>query len=205
MAFRFQVAARDTARPTRDEVVTTCYFEALGLIDTDELASDVADLFASYRPYPAGLDEIEVRVYDTETPPPNPPLSVEVSPITSNSGPSAPREVALCLSYRAGVASDTAGPGGGKRRRGRMYIGPWSVGEMSERPLLAAGGDPGDYLRILAEGLQEIGGVDIDWVQFSPSDDVGTPVTFWFVDDEWDTIRSRGLEPTTRISGTTSE
>jgi hypothetical protein len=53
--------------------------------------------------------------------------------------------------------------------------------------------------------LQDLGGVDVDWVVFSRTDGQARPVTNFWVDNEWDTVRARGLRSDTRILGTTSE
>jgi len=64
----------------------------------------------------------------------------------------------------------------------------------------------------LATGLANIGGFDINWCVRSrfpilPGDQGGTmwPVQASWVDDEFDTIRSRGLRGTTRAVGVHSE
>jgi hypothetical protein len=42
-----------------------------------------------------------------------------------------------------------------------------------------------------------------DWVLRSPSDHAFKPITNVWVDDEWDTMRSRGTRPTTRVTAVT--
>jgi hypothetical protein len=65
----------------------------------------------------------------------------------------------------------------------------------------------------LATRLGDVGGGDIDWCVYSPtqfaiSGSLGPsfePVKHVWVDDAWDTQRSRGLEPTMRSAGTLNE
>jgi hypothetical protein len=42
-----------------------------------------------------------------------------------------------------------------------------------------------------------------DWVLRSPTDKAFKPITDVWVDDEWDTMRSRGLRATQRITAKT--
>jgi hypothetical protein len=39
-------------------------------------------------------------------------------------------------------------------------------------------------------------------VVYSRTDKTGRPITNWWVDDEWDVVRSRGLRGVTRDTGT---
>jgi hypothetical protein len=110
-----------------------------------------------------------------------------------------PREVALCLSFR--------GAENVPRQRGRIFCGP--VNAQTERPA--------DAIRTiclsLATGLANIGGTNVDWCVFSRASvgptgglaDAFHPVKQAWVDDEWDTQRSRGLRATTRSTLTLDE
>jgi hypothetical protein len=42
----------------------------------------------------------------------------------------------------------------------------------------------------------------VAWVVWSRKDQVARPVTNYWCDDEWDTVRSRGLKAVTRQTGT---
>jgi hypothetical protein len=86
------------------------------------------------------------------------------------------------------------------RQRGRIFCGPFATG-VAERPDAALRAQ----LIALAQGLANLGGVNVDWVVFSPTatlaagGDVKTfSVQEAWVDDEWDTMRSRGRAATTR-------
>lgn len=191
MILRLQAAfAADTTFP-RDRCVITPHFQsATSIVDATSLCSDLATALAAWS---SGTREVTVTAYDAEGTAPVYPIGTAVVDVGGAPASVVPREVACCLSYYA----DRNIP----RRRGRLYI-PWCVtgGTASVRPGAGQQSMVGDLVPILA-GL---GGVDIDWVVYSRSDHAAHTVTNWWVDDEWDTIRSRGLRPTTRLAGTTS-
>jgi hypothetical protein len=99
--------------------------------------------------------------------------------------------VSLCLSY----FSERNLP----RFRGRLFIGPWNFAE--ERPNTSAI----NSLMTLATGLAAVGGIDVDWGLWSPSRNAFSKITNVWVDNEWDTQRSRGLRATTRTAAVTGE
>jgi hypothetical protein len=61
-----------------------------------------------------------------------------------------------------------------------------------------------DAVGELPDILAGIGGADVDWIVWSRKQKLAHQVTDWFVDDEWDVIRSRGFTPAQRTTGTTS-
>jgi hypothetical protein len=62
-----------------------------------------------------------------------------------------------------------------------------------------------NIVKSLAPLLENAGGADVDWSVFSRLDNVARAVTDYYVDDEWDTVRSRGMRPVSRVTGTASE
>ena len=190
--FKLQVSmAGDSALP-RDRMVITPHFNDQGVgTDPQELCEDLA---AALSPWCNDLREITVKAYDAQGTPPVYPVGDAIINADTYPASGAPREIALCLSFYSERNT--------KRNRGRLYI-PWCV--------LSAGAGvrPTEANRIkvgtLATILSDLGGVDVDWCVYSRLDDAARPVTNWWVDDEWDTIRSRGLRPTTRTAGTTTE
>ena len=62
-----------------------------------------------------------------------------------------------------------------------------------------------DKVAELAPILAALGGVDVDWSVWSKVDGQARAVTNWWIDDEWDTQRLRGLRGATRTEGTTTE
>lgn len=178
--------------------------DVLGGDDVQQLAQDWAAAMASQLAT-VGTPFIEVKVYDLEKTrlpggppvPPNPPVArATANAPTSFLTASYPREIALCLSFYSEFNI--------KRQRGRLYIPlSWiqNAGEPGNRPTATHR----NAVKSFADRLQSLGGVDDDWSIWSNKDRVARKVTNWFVDDEWDTQRRRGLRSTTRLTGVTSE
>lgn len=131
-----------------------------------------------------------IRVYDAQKPPPSYPLATaEQAGTPPNS--SVPRELALCLSYY----STWNRP----RYRGRLYI-----------PLVLIGGTAGarpagaTITQALAwkDPLTASLPPSHNLVVYSRVDDKSYGVDNFWVDDEWDVVRSRGRKPTTRQTAT---
>jgi hypothetical protein len=205
---RVQVAQVPASNLPRDRIVSTFFLDTdwAGELDNDpnyeQLALDAATVFAVNTFHVTGFPRVEARIYNLADPlegptPQRPRGTREPRAVRTVDHPQAqqaggPREVALCLSYFA----DRNIP----RNRGRMFIGPWPDNLMDDRPDQAAL----ETLAALAGGISGLGGINVQWVQHSPTNGTFKNVTNWFVDDEWDTVRSRGLRATRRLSGTVS-
>lgn len=199
------ITAWDSADPEPgNRIANTVYFRANAFdpnsptLNWQTLANDINAAFvAGSTVYYAGLNTAQTRIYDIEDGVSGPPKAT--SPATTFTKRDAgPREVALCLSYRAAA--------NGPRTRGRLYMGPFGSTQMDARPLPALR----TSLRDLGSRLGGIGGVNIDWCVFSPTqrtadaganDNAFKPVAYTWVDDAWDTVRSRGLPPSARTAG----
>jgi len=131
-----------------------------------------------------------VKVYDAMKAPPNYPL-YSTSNGTGFATTAVPREVALCLSYYATNNRPNS--------RGRMYIPAGLIpGGMALRPTQAQ--IDGVLAWKTALGMNLPGGHN--WVVFSRKLQQTGVVTNVWVDNEWDTVRSRGLKGTARTTGT---
>lgn len=187
--YRMQVTYLNNAETTAENhIVNTFYLDTDALSGADDpqaLCNDAATLFSTFRTQMAGFNRCRVRAYNMSHEPPRLPVGEKVLTIAGTSAPG-PREVALCLSYYAGVNQP--------RRRGRMFIGPWAAASMSERPVQGQL----DNLLTLADGIAGLGGINVQWVQHSPTTGEFHNVTKSWVDNEWDTVRSRGLRGLTR-------
>jgi hypothetical protein len=176
----------DSTLPRDVVTINPHYFanDASPLLDAlkDNLA---ATTYVSTHPF-------TLKAYDAAKSPPNFPVAIKEQLGTApNSG--IPREVALCLSYYA--------TNNRPRTRGRLYLPPtWFTAVANVRPsgaiITAALGFAADVLtKNLPSGAF--------WECWSTVEKAGMGrVTHVWVDDEWDTIRSRGMRATTRQTAT---
>jgi hypothetical protein len=193
---RCQVITRREGMLAIDHIVNVVYFDDFNIdptggTDWQAFATDVRNAFNQRPNIPSGYG-CEVKVYNMGDAEPRPIKAT--SPWAASqfeSGPSAPREVALCLSY----FSERNLP----RFRGRIYIGPWNTA--AERPSTAQV----QFMTQLAVRLANIGGIDVDWQLHSPTRAAFSKVTNAWADNEWDTVRSRGFRATERIMLPTGE
>lgn len=141
-----------------------------------------------------GTNICTVTLYDMSDPEPRAPL--DIFPFTLANAAAGvtdlPPEVALCASYHSAFVSGIPNP----RRRGRVYLGPFSTGSTALTR-------PPDALRLLCVDWAEtlwtpIGAADVTWVQRSETTGVTAPVVGGWVDNEWDTQRRRGRRSTAR-------
>lgn len=151
-----------------------------------------------------------VRWYDLSDGEPRTPFLTDTFTLSVGTGVAHPNECAICLSYRADLVSG-ANPA---RRRGRIYLGPidGDAGSVGAGDVRVSAGT----LTSISNAAAALAGATITdsvgWVVFSPTtagpapwsegtlDASSYPVTAGFVDNSFDTVRSRGLLPTARTS-----
>jgi hypothetical protein len=186
----------DSALPRDGITIDPCFRAAAGLSTPDAFASDLANGLMGWASGPFSVAQLTVKIYDIEGTKPVFPVGTAIVNPGGLSASGNPREVALCLSFFA----DHNLP----RQRGRLYLPCGAVGAtgtgLGVRPSLGQRQKAADLVPIFA-GL---GGADVDWIIWSQAAQLAHKVTNWWVDDEWDTVRKRGLRPTTRTLGTTS-
>lgn len=141
---------------------------------------------------PVGVKPFTLKAYDAEKAPPSYPLAIASQGGTPASGAS-PREIALCLSYYSTYNRP--------RYRGRLFL-PYNLlsgGAPSLRPGTTQRNLVIDFAKlVLSKALP----ASTNWVVWSTVDRKAYGVTDAWCDDEWDTVRSRGLAPTTRTTAT---
>lgn len=193
--FQFSVAGH-SALP-RDRFVTTAWFDvdSVSIIeqtDWDNLASDALNAWSEQLGSPSR--EISVKVYMADDPKPRPIKAQKTQNVGQSGNLTYPGEVALCLSFY--------GERNLPRTRGRMFL-----------PLFGITGSPGDRPTVAqmnsalswADKLANLGGVNVDWCWHSPTAQNHGPVKHAYVDDEWDTQRSRGRKSENRVTRTLNE
>lgn len=192
MILRLQVSTLGDTLFPRDRMVITPHFETTGpSTDADALCQDLADALYDWM---NDKREVAVKAYDAQGAEPNYPIGEGIAGNTQSPISTCPREVALCLSFFSARNIPSW--------RGRLFIpATWHGGDVAVRPA------PGlmTHIGAMATILSDLGGIDVDWVVYSRKNNVARPVSNWWVDDEWDTIRSRGLRSTARIQGTVNE
>ena len=176
-------------------MVTTPHFQDnSGSMTPGAVATQLATNVTSYVKAPF---QGYVKLYHEDFNPaaPHPPMATATFGTAGNfMNANGPRELALCLSYYAAQTT--------KRFRGRLYI-PWLLtGSSSDSRVISSTGR--DRVGALAQVWADIGGVDVDWSVYSKEDNVAHKVTDWWVDEGWDTVRSRTLKALARTKGTTS-
>jgi hypothetical protein len=201
--FRTQVAiAMDTGLP-EDVITNTWHFR--GVNAGVSVPTDVGVIGAALNTFYQYIDinfasniagSMVFKTYKLSDPEPRAPISTVTNTLTPSTDFGLPFEVALCLSYRAALVSGT----NAARRRGRIYLGPFAntVSESSGgrvRPtttllttIATAAGDMRNYA--LAN--------DCPWVVYSPTDEAANNVVAGWIDNAWDTHRSRGAAATAR-------
>jgi len=185
--YRFQIAAQMDSTLPRDALVNTLHFNDQGIgSDPDVLCQDLLDIFQAG--WYANPCQITVDCYGVGDPPQYPVGHAEenmgLSPASSCA-----REVAICLSFYATRNLP--------RQRGRIFLPLCgsSYADSTPRPPTARM----DQVLALATDFSNLGGIDVDWQVYSPTDGQGRNVTNAWVDDEWDTMRSRGLRGSSRV------
>lgn len=172
----------DTAFPRDAVTINPCYFgdNAQALADalkTNLMASTSVSTTTPFR----------VRVYDAQKQPPSYPLA-EASNGTGFRTTDMPRELALCLSY----FSTYNRPGS----RGRLYIPATFVGgALGLRPTVAQQNTALGWHNALSKGLP----AQHNMVVYSRLKDQSFGVSDFWVDNEWDVVRSRGLRGDSRV------
>jgi hypothetical protein len=178
----------------RSGVMITPHFDDKGVgSDPGGLAQDLANALDEWEVPPT---RVTVKAYDAQGTPPVYPVAEKTGPSTSIATSAFNREIALALSFYSERNV--------KRQRGRVFapmVAALGAAPTGPRP----SGAQQQKVADLAVIFQDLGGPDVDWVVYSRLDDVARPVTNWWVDNAWDVIRSRGLAPSARLEGTTSE
>jgi hypothetical protein len=181
-------------------VINPCFRHQLDPLDDDpawqDLADDLAEAIKAWEFSPT-QNELTVKLYEIKdhvAGAPNRPKATKTLNAASAVEATSFREIACCLSFYGGSNSP--------RQRGRLYLPHFKVttGDFAVRPVSTTRSKVGALATIFAD----LGGINVDWIVWSPTNNSATKVTNWFVDDEWDVVRSRSAKPTTRTAGTTS-
>lgn len=194
--WRLQTSMLSDTPFDKDRLVITPHFNTGSLFqDPQQLCQDLAAGIHTII-VGGGTREIRVTAYDAQGAPPVYPQGEAVVNAGLSPAGKSPRELSMCLSFY--------GQNNRPRQRGRLYI-----------PVAVLSGSFATEVRPSASLMTEVakfvplftglGGADVDWCIYSQVDNVPRSVQHWWVDDEWDIQRSRGLAASTRITGDTTE
>jgi len=169
-----------------------------GLVDTDwqDFADGLCDAVSDWQSANAQAKDLTVTLYDAEAEAPNYPKAIATKVTGNNTIANWPRELAVCLSFY----SEHNRP----RQRGRLYLCPglmFNSNGLDTRPTDAIMEKMMDFGAV----LEAVGGVNVDWCIWSRVDRKARKVTDYWVDDEWDVQRRRGLISTKRMTHHTNE
>jgi len=181
----------DTAAP-RDAVMITPHFNDIGATTDPQNLCD--DMLAGLNTVFPTSGEIRVKAYDAQGSIPVYPQGDAVIRKGIPHATNVPRELAVCLSFY--------GERNVPRQRGRLYIPAYLAGADTAKLRPEA---PITRIESFVPLLTGLGGADVDWCVYSRRMDHAYSITNWWYDDEWDVMRSRGMRPTSRVQGTTTE
>lgn len=195
---RFQCSWQVGSMLPRDRFTITPHFTHTQIdVDNTEwqpLVEDLATALKGWELSPTN-HELTVKVYNLNDASPRRPKATAVRNANQSVNASYMREIALCLSYSGGDGSPS--------KRGRLFIPHVKLSNAA--PGVRPSQTERDKVAALVPLLTNLGGANVDWVVHSPTRDTDTPVSKWYVDDEWDVQRRRGDRPTARTAGTASE
>lgn len=210
VALRCQVVLNPDAQG-EDHIVNTWWCTRVGETDVDVAAAAFkADLDDFYQVID-GLMSPETdgwvptfTAWDLADPKPRQPIyEANLTALDSPQPNRLPRELSICVSFRGTYVSGQ----NPARRRGRIYLGPWSsgmvdgaTGKVAAANLATIVGAADDLL------TASLGSTAYRWIVYSPTTDtagsgsVGVyDVTAGWVDNEFDIQRRRGdVAPTAR-------
>jgi hypothetical protein len=164
---------------------TLYYQNVSGAQSAEVIAQDIADAYATTSWEAFSFGAIQVRGYDFNgVANSGPPIAIKTATQPAPAAPG-PREVACCLSYRAGPSTP--------RSRGRIFLGPIRAGAMNSDYVT---GMVGNAANSLGQKLISILALGATWSLYSRTVQGFAEITNWSVDNAWDTQRSRGIPPT---------
>ena len=193
-----QVVIWPTSNLQADAAMNTWSCEYLDLAGFNKFADAVEDFYQALPAWYSGLvrqNNHTMKGYNRADPQPRAPVLERTWSFPSApAGNALPQEVAKCVSFQGAPESGVSQA----RRRGRVYIGPLDVACLATdgRPIntfLAALGTAATALLAASDAA-----TDWIWTVFSSSTGDSSPITNGWIDNAWDTQRSRGITATAR-------
>jgi hypothetical protein len=196
--YKFQISMPVSDTLVRNRFVNTIHMEHVNVQQGTDLEAICSDLVAMYSSqYENATHEVKAVAYDTDAVPNYPRAEAIVNEGSAWQHPG-PREQAICLSF-------CGGNGPRPRERGRIYLAPYlrSLNSPSmERPNQTILDWALSFYTESNNSFPDIGGIDWKFGVWSPTEQKFHQAQRAWVDDEWDTLRSRGLRANTRVEAT---
>jgi hypothetical protein len=192
--YDLQVLLHKTSGIPADDVINTLHFSVNAPDTIEGTCDEVAGVYAARQAlFSNDLSGMTIKAYEEGTNPAGPVVSKNY-PFAPGSATASPAEICLCLSYATVDNPDASTP----RRRGRLYIGPFSGGVVSNAR-------PQPTIRTemvgLGQALASVGTAsNTTWVMYSQRDNAYAKIEVVWCDDAWDTQRRRGVEPSARTT-----
>jgi len=185
--YRTQIVQQPVSTdPSRDYVTNVVWHNAATATPTTHGDAILALFMACPYIYQFAFN-LWVKVYDHANPLHSPP--VYTAHHSAGTEPAlGPRQVALCLSYFSGLNI--------KGQRGRIYCGPWGATLLGEYASTAEM----NAILAIGSGLKNVGASDTVHVIHHPKTDTWSNVSNYFVNNRWDTMRSRLPKETNRVT-----
>jgi hypothetical protein len=193
--YRIQLSWQADTAFARDRMMITPHFDGGSIFTDDDADALCEDLLTALAGQISFGGETKAVAYKASSPPPQFPVGDAIRNTGQVGLSGVPRELAVVMSFY----NTRNAP----RRRGRLYWPAPLLGLNPNSPTVPGNIEP--KMTSIAGIFQNLGGADVDWCIWSRMDQVARPVTHWYVDNEWDVQRSRGLRATSRYGGTTSE
>lgn len=185
--YRVQIVGQvQTADISRDYITNVLHY-ASNTTSAAAIGDGVKTAFTTNIPQYANFTTLTVKVYDVSLPLHSPPVYQTQHTGSGMSGVGA-RQVALCLSFYSGLNI--------KGQRGRIYIGPWQASDLQQFPLSGVL----TLMINLAAALKSPGGADVVHQIWHPKTATWSNVSNYFVNNRWDTMRSRLMKETSRLT-----
>lgn len=183
--YRVQVVLQlHTGEPERDYVTNSLHYGA-----NTTLPPAIGDavwnaFFMNINVYGQAINAW-TKVYDMAAPAHSPPVYVKHA-TGAGTEVLGPRQVALCLSFYSGLNV--------RGQRGRIYVGPWAATDLLEM----ASATTLTKMIALAGALKNPGGADVIHQIWHHKTATWSNVSNYFVNNRWDTMRSRLQAETAR-------
>lgn len=191
----------------KDRYINNWHFVSDIGVNVEEIGETIGGLldgfYATVDAYiPTSITREPYRLYDLADEEPRPVTFVDATAQPASAADRLPYEVAACLSFY--------GTRNLPSRRGRVFLGPLTVNALSgfsesDDPQISPGFRTAVVAAAVAMGGSAVGGIGDEQLAhavWSPTTNLAIPVLNYWMDNAFDTIRSRGSDATARTTGT---